>query len=108
MTLAAHALVYLMLFVYLACLLSTFALIGDARADGPRVAKIELHGMLTGSMASFVGDQLDQAWRNGYSGVILDIDLVGGDNAAAEQVKSAILSRSAANPLAAYVHDRSI
>jgi len=88
--------------------LSTFFTVGDARADGPRVAKIELHGMVTGSMASFVDDQLSQAWRAGYSGVILDIDLNGGSDDAAQEIKSTILARSADIPIAAYVHDRAL
>ena len=91
--------------------LVAFALLsisGGAWASGPRVAKIELHGMLTESMASFVDDQIDQAWSHGYAGIILDIDLDGGSDDAAEQIKSAVIARSADLPIAAYIHDRAL
>jgi membrane-bound serine protease (ClpP class) len=105
MTAAAKLIRFLLLFVSVVAL---WSIAGDARADGPRVAVIELHGPVTGGMASFVTEQLDQAWRNGYSGIILDIDTDSGSDAAAEQIKSTILSRASDFPIAAYVHDHAL
>lgn len=88
--------------------IALWCIAGGARAEGPRVAVIEMHGDITDSMASFVSDQLDQAWRNGYAGVILDIDTESGSDDAAARIKSAILAHANDFPIAAYVHDHAL
>lgn len=78
------------------------------RAQGQRVAVIEMHGSVSASMASFVTEQLDAAWRNGYAGVIIDMDVDGGSDDAAATIKSAILQHANDFPIAAYVHDHAL
>lgn len=79
-----------------------------ARADAPRVVVIDVHGTLWPGMASYVAGQINQAWRGGAAGIILDLDTTRGSADAAETIKTAVVSRSRSLPIAAYVHDRAL
>lgn len=78
------------------------------RADAPRVTVIDVHGAIWPGTATFVTQQIDDAWKSGAAGIILDLDTTRGSEDAAEAVKSAVLSRSRDLPIAAYVHDRAL
>jgi len=90
---------------FLMCLL--FLLIPlTAYAQVTHVSVIEIHGSVDGAKADFVSEQLNQAWRTGASGVIIDLDTNSGSDDAAIRIKSAVLASSL--PVAAYVHDHAI
>jgi membrane-bound serine protease (ClpP class) len=83
-------------------------LLAPAIAATPRVTVIDLHGAVWPGMASFVIRQIDDAWKSGASGIILDIDTTRGSEDAAQSIKSVVVSRSRDLPIAAYVHDRAL
>ena len=91
----------LLVWAALACLMAA----GPARAEAPRVVVIDIHGGLSGPVATWVTRQMDAAGKSGAAGIILDIDSDGGSMDAARQVETAALARSAEIPVAAYVHD---
>ncbi len=94
----------------LACILLALCLMPGvgARADAPRVVVIDVHGTLWPGMASYVVGQMNQAWKGGAAGIILDLDTTRGSADAAETIKTAVESRSRSLPVAAYVHDRAL
>lgn len=79
-----------------------------ACADAPRVRVVEVHGDINGGVATFVGEQLDDAWKSGASGVILDLDTQSGGDDAANTIKSSIISHAGSLPIAVYVHDHAL
>src|SRR5690242_8256518 len=95
----------------LVCCLLGFLLITPTRpalAAAPKVVIIDIHGSIWPSMAVFVKGQIDDAWKAGAAGVILDIDSAGGSVQAAEDIKTAVIGRARDFPsgIAAFVHDR--
>ena len=78
------------------------------RAATPQVYVIDVHGTVWPGLATFVTQQLDDAWRRGASGVILDLDTTRGTEDAAVAIKTAVVARSRDLPIAAYVHDRAL
>ncbi|BDI32645.1 hypothetical protein CCAX7_46960 [Capsulimonas corticalis] len=89
-------------------MLSAFAGLTPANADAPRVRVVEIHGAVNAAVATFVGEQLDAAWKDGVSGVIFDLDTQSGDDAAANAIKSSIISHTASLPIAVYIHDHAL
>jgi membrane-bound serine protease (ClpP class) len=87
--------------------LLAWAAAAPVRAAATQVAAIDVHGYLSMDMASFVNEQIDQAWRDGDAGVILDIDTTSGSDEAAQAVKQTIVDRTATGtfPIVAYIHD---
>jgi len=77
----------------------------SAQAAPPQVYVVSIHGTVWPGTAVFVRKQLDTAFQQGASGVILDLDTTGGSEAAAVEIKQAILNHAAAYPIAAFVHD---
>jgi membrane-bound serine protease (ClpP class) len=98
----------LALSVFVLVLMATIGLVPTAHADAPRVRVIEVHGHINGSVASFVSEQLDTAWKDGAAGVILDVDTLSGDDDAANEIKSSIISHTQSLPIAVYVHDHAM
>lgn len=77
-------------------------------AASATVTVIDLHGAIWPGTATFVTQQIDQAWRAGSAGIILDIDSTHGSEDSAVAIKKAIVSRSRDLPIAAFVHDRAL
>lgn len=94
----------------LACLLLFACLIPNpgARAETPRVVVIDVHGTLWPGMATYVAGQIEQAWKSGAAGVVLDMDTTRGSTDAAETIKTVVEGRARSLPIAAYVHDRAL
>ena len=75
------------------------------QAAPPQVYVVSIHGTVWPGTAVFVRKQLDTAYQQGAAGVILDLDTTGGSEAAAVDIKQAVLNHAAAYPIAAFVHD---
>ncbi len=78
------------------------------QADTPRVVVVDVHGTLWPGMATYVASQIDQAWKGGAAGIILDLNTAGGSANAAGIITTAMESRARSLPIAAYVHDRAL
>jgi len=89
-------------------LLSLLAFGRPAQADPPHVLVVAVHGTLWPGTATFVRRQLDVAYAQGASGVILDIDTTGGSEAAANDIKQSVIDHAGSLPVAAFVHDRAL
>ncbi len=85
---------------------------GQAFAGVPAVTVIDVHGSLWPGQVAWIVTQMDNAWKAGASGIILDFDCVDGpyssSESAAQTLKSAILSRARTLPIAGFVHDRAL
>lgn len=79
-----------------------------ACAASSKVTVIDLHGAIWPGTATFVTQQIDQAWSAGSSGIILDIDSTHGSEDSAVAIKQAIVAHSRDLPIAAFVHDRAL
>ncbi len=90
------------------CLLLMLFLPLGARAETQRLVVIDVHGTLWPGMATYVAGQIEQAWRTGASGVVLDLDTTRGSAEAADVIKTAVVSRARSLPIAAFVHDRAL
>ncbi len=89
-------------------LLALLAFGRPAQADPPHVLVVAVHGTLWPGTATFVRRQLDVAYAQGASGVILDIDTTGGSEAAANDIKQSVIDHAGSLPVAAFVHDRAL
>ena len=90
--------------IWMGLLLGLLAVASPALA-APKVYVIDIHGAVWPGVAKFVTTQINDAWKAGASGIILDLDTTRGTNDAAVQIKAAILARAGDLPIAAYVHD---
>jgi len=94
--------------LWAAVLLSLIITFSPVHAAPPKVILIQLHGAIWPGMATFVKKQLDLAYQSGAAGVILDLDTTEGSQAAAEEIKQAVVDHAGSYPIAAYVHDHAL
>lgn len=80
----------------------------SGRAAVPKVYVIDIHGTVWPGTATFVTEQINEAWKAGAAGVILDMDTTRGTEDAAVAIKTVVVARSRDLPIAAYVHDRAL
>jgi membrane-bound serine protease (ClpP class) len=80
----------------------------QARAAGPVVYVIDVHGTVWPGQAQFVIGKLDEAAKDGASAVILDIDSFGGLLQSADDVKKALVEHDRDYTEVAYVHQRAL
>lgn len=99
---------FVMKLILALCILLSGLLIARPAPAAPRVVVINIHGTLWPGTATFVRAQLDQAYKAGAAGVILDLDTASGSETAAEEIKQAIGEHDGAFPIAAFVHDRAL
>jgi membrane-bound serine protease (ClpP class) len=94
--------------VFLAFFLMTTLtpLVGQAEAKSDTVYYIPVKGEINPAMASFISGELDAAYRNGASAVVLEISTLGGRVDSALKISEDIISSGLST--VAYIKDRAI
>jgi len=95
------ALLAIVLFAVLAPVLQV-----SGQDGSPKVTVVVIDGEITPAMASFLGNAIDAANRDGADGILIEISTLGGQVASAIEMRDAIIASDI--PVAVYIGDRAI